>query len=237
MKSICLLFIIFLAHGSILAQCDPKIEAADVFGNLKYQNRGQHCEGFYKSKVSANDLVFVSFTRGPLRYSSEEPEQISLSIPVDVDQPVSIRGFGIPRDLYYRLDIPLEEGQTFDWNTGDVLLKNVETRYARFIGLLGFIGELNSNTTYVPVSTGTATDKSSYLLQCVSSTRATEIKWRIVGHTEFKCINNCRSIRAGKAIKIKLPEDLPSGTYTLEVQGKEAHDGITPIACEIKIKL
>ena len=218
------------------ASCDPSIEPAKSLAQLQYKNRGQHCEGFYRSRVSANDLSLVSFTKGPLRYPSTEAKTLKLSIPASIDQQANIRGYGIPRDLYYRMDLSLSKGESFDWDTGTVLLKNDRTKHARFIGLLGMSRESGSEV-FVPVAVNLGTNQHPYVMQFVSSTRITQVKWRIVGHTQFVKVNEGRSIRRDKPIKIILPGNLKPGKYTLEIQGRDASDGITPIAHPVTFRI
>ncbi len=230
-----LLFGIFCPSILLMAQC-ANIEPATSMGSLQYKDRGKHCEGFYRSLVSANDLVLVSFTKGPLRYSSDNAEKLHLSLPTSINEQVRIRGYGIPRDLYYRMDLVLKPDDEFDWNTGTVLLKNNRTKFARFIGLLAFKGQ-KKKRTFMPVIVNTPKVDQPYLIQFVSSTRITQVKWRIVGHTEFVKINEGQSFRRDKPIKINLPNDLGSGKYKLEIQGREATNGITPITRTITFKI
>ncbi|MEL7122613.1 MAG: hypothetical protein AAFO07_24415, partial [Bacteroidota bacterium] len=76
-----LAIILFLTAPLLLiSQCDSKVKP--IPGSTGYKSRGKHCEGFYRSLVSATDLQIVHFTKGKLTYSSSEAQNIELSIPV-----------------------------------------------------------------------------------------------------------------------------------------------------------
>lgn len=225
--SVSFLFFPFL----IFTQCDGDIKP--ISGSMGYQERGEYCEGFYRSLVSANDIQLIHFTKGKLTYSSTESENIQLSIPVRTVQNVNIRAMGIPRNLFYRMDIILKAAASFKWNTGAVLLRNQRTKYARMLGLLGFT-EVNNRRVYVPVQINNG--DAGYQIKLVASTRVKQLKWRIRNKTEFKKIRDGRPFSAGQAITISLPDNLPSGEYTLEVLGKE-NNGVTNISKVVKIKI
>lgn len=227
-------FLIFLMTSPIFltAQCDKDLDP--IYGRMGYQSRGQHCEGFYRSLVSAQDIQIVHFTKGNLSYSSSKPEEIELSVPVNTDSPVHIRGMGIPRNLYYRMDAVLNSGQSFKWNTATVLLDDSKTKYARLLGLLGFT-ESNGRRVYVPVKVSNS-ENQALKIKLVASTIVKQLKWRLRGKTEYKSIRGGREFVPGRAITIALPSDLAPGEYTLEVIGKEK-DGVTDISGVLQIKI
>ncbi len=228
------LFLIFLFLPLLaFAQCDASVQAAG--GSLGYKSRGQHCEGFYRSLVSANDLQIVHFTKGGLAYSATEAEKIRLSVPVVTDLPVNVRSMGIPRNLFYQMDVVLNYGDSFDWNTGEILLKNQSTKYARMLGLLGFT-ESGNRRVYVPVQVDQAERSEGFQIKLVASTTVKQLKWRLRGQTEYEEIRGGRSFTPGQAIPVYLPGDLPEGTYTLEIQGKE-RDGVTDVTKVLRIKI
>ena len=75
------LFFIFLMIFPISligqnAQCDENV--TPIYGRMGYQPRGQHCEGFYRSLVSAKDIQIVRFTKGNLSYSASNLKILGL---------------------------------------------------------------------------------------------------------------------------------------------------------------
>ena len=227
-------FFLFLMSTPLFlsAQCDQAV--TPINGRMGYQSRGQHCEGFYRSLVSAQDLQIVHFTKGNLKYSSTDPEQITLSVPVKTEPSVNIRGMGIPRNLYYRMDAVLNSGQSFIWNTATVLLDNSSTKYSRLVGLLGYT-ESNGRRVYVPVKVNQS-ESQVLRIKFVASTTVKQLKWRLRGKTDYQPIRNGRTFTPGRTIPITLPSELASGDYTLEIIGKE-RDGVTDISEVIRIKI
>ncbi len=234
MKTI-ILTILVLCPCLLSAQCDESKKERAIRGSMGYQSRGAHCEGFFGSLVSANDLNIVNFSKGRLAYSSTSPEVITLSVPVSTAVPVNVRGLGIPRNLYYQMDVTVNSYEKFEWNTGTVLLKNQSTKYARLLGILGFT-VINGRRVYVPIQVNAADRAFPYEIKLVASTKVTQLKWRLRGRTEFQSIRGGRPFTPGRTIPITLPKDIPAGEYTLEVQGKES-DGVTDISKLLKIQI
>ena len=217
-------------------QCDPEREKLATKGNMGYQFRGQHCEGFFGTLVSANELQLVNFTKGILSYSSTETQDLELSVPVSTNGIVNVRGVGIPRGVYYQMDVALAAGQTFKWDTGPVLLKHKSTKYSRVLGLFGFT-ESTVARTYMPVQVKGSKQAGYYYLKLIASIPVTQLKWRVAGETTFKKVSGGRKYTAGRSITIRLPADLKPGSYKVEIQGKRK-DGvkdITPRLIRIKI--
>lgn len=233
MKSTFSLLVILIIPLSIFAQCADDLKS--IGGSMGYKNRGQYCEGFYRSLVSSTDLQMVHFTKGKLSYSSTEAETLQLSIPVSTNQEIKVRGMGIPRNLFYRFDATLGMGEKFEWKTGTILLKNAQTKYARLLGLHGFT-ESNGDKIYFPVQVGDANKQAAYQIKFVASGLVQQVKWKIDGQTDFELLKNGGSFSSGRAITIALPVDLPSGQYKLLLLGKEK-DGITPVSSSITFKI
>ncbi|MBK8655628.1 MAG: hypothetical protein IPN20_17345 [Haliscomenobacter sp.] len=118
------LFLVLLAPDFLAGQCDNQITPADN-AVLRYKYRGNRCEGFYRSKVSAKSLALVSCTLGEFRFKSDPEERITLQ--VASEKAVNIRAQGIPIDLYYRMDASLEPDQKLEWDVASVLLKDSKT--------------------------------------------------------------------------------------------------------------
>jgi hypothetical protein len=228
------LFLLFLCLPFLtIAQCDDSVRPTS--GSMGYKARGQHCEGFYRSLVSANDLQIVHFTKGRLAYSATEVEKIQLSVPVRTNSPVNVRSMGIPRNLFYQMDVMLNSGESFSWDTGEVLLRNQSTKYARMLGLLGFT-ESGDRRVYVPVQVNQTEEDQGFQIKLVASTTVKQLKWRLRGKTDYEAIRDGRSFTPGRAIPITLPNNLSSGEYTLEIQGKE-RDGVTDVTKVLRIRI
>ena len=224
----------FLLPLFIKAQDQTKLERA-ISGAMGYKDRGDRYEGFYNSLVSATDLQIVQFTKGPLKYSAEHPESIMLAVPATETQAVNVRGMGIPRNLYYQMDLTLKPGTKYSWGTGEVLLKDSRTKYSRLLGLLGFT-ESGGTRTYVPIEVNEPEANAYYMIKLVSSSLIREVTWKLKGYSEFKELRNGGEYPAGRDITIYLPKELPAGTYNLEIYGYES-DGVTPVAKSFKIRL
>ncbi len=231
MRTLFLLYLMILPLF-LTAQCDEDL--TPISGRMGYQSRGKHCEGFYRSLVSAYDIQLVHFTKGRLSYSSTEAEKVKLSIPVQTETPANIRGMGIPRNVYYRMDATLPYGQSLVWNTQTVLLGNASTKYARLVGLLGFT-EDHGRRVYVPVQINEP-ENQSLLIKLVASTTVKQLKWRLRGKTAYTPIRDGRSFLAGRAIPISLPQNLPAGEYTLQIVGKD-RSGVKDVTEVIQIKI
>lgn len=202
--------------------CDPTIIPSSN-PSLKYKDRGNRCEGFYRSKVSQNNFRFVRFTKGNFQFKGKEEEVITLKIPIE-NTSAQVRAEGIPGDLYYRMDGTISSSTPLDWRLRDVILRDGRTKYARNIGLYAFEGE-NNPDTYIPVIANSNLAERNmanqpYVIQIVASTRIEEVKWKLRGDESFKLINDGESFYAGKMIPIRLPKDLASGDYTLEIEAK-----------------
>ncbi len=197
------LFLVLLAPDFLAGQCDNQITPADN-AVLRYKYRGNRCEGFYRSKVSAGSLALVSCTLGEFRFKSDPEERITLQ--VASEKAVNIRAQGIPIDLYYRMDASLEPDQKLEWDVASVLLKDSKTAKAFNIGLLAF-RESEGNKIFYPVKSVSklltpANTKDTVLLQLMGSERVESLKWQL---------NNGPAIPLkgpfpdGRSIRIKIP--------------------------------
>lgn len=208
----------------LAAQCDPAIKPTSN-RSLRYQDRGNRCEGLYRSKVSSSNLRLVSFTQGIFQFKGEEKEVITLSTPVETENTVYLRAMGIPFDLYYRMDALLRR-RPFRWPVGEVLARDSRTRYARNIGLYGYIDTLGKQVFVPvrPVSDQYQPDHSKptkYWIRFVSSRRLSQVRWRLRGQTDYQLLRGGGSFYSGRPIPIRLPATLGPGRYTLEIEAKE----------------
>jgi len=214
----------FYLAPSLTAQCDPAIKPT-TNRSLRYQDRGNRCEGLYRSKVSSSNLRLVSFTQGIFRFKGEKEEVITLNTPVESEDTVFLRATGIPFDLYYRMDALLIRQKPIRWPVREVLARGSRTRYARNIGLYGYVGS-NRKTTYVPVRAVSDqydqnNSSSGYRIKLVASTSLSQVRWRLRDQTEYKLLRDGGRFYSGWLIPIQLPADLAPGAYTLEIEAKE----------------
>ncbi len=206
------------------AQCDPKLEAADN-STLRYQPRGNRCEGFYRSKVSAASLELIACTRGDFRFKNEAGEIITLSLPSAGKQSVQVRAQGIPINLYYRMDASLQGSQSLNWEVAPILLKDACTARAYNLGLLAFVGEGNQRV-YYPVSSQSrllpqAEGQDSLVLQFMGTARLASFKYQL-DQAPLKPLTG--SFPDGRPIRLKLSGNLPKGRHTLVVQYRAQND-------------
>lgn len=210
--------------SALSAQCDPNLEAADN-STLRYQPRGNRCEGFYRSKVSAASLELIACTQGDFRFKNEAGEIITLSLPSAGKQSVQVRAQGIPINLYYRMDASLQGSQSLNWEVSPVLLKDTRTSRAYNLGLLAFTGEGNQKV-YYPVSSQSkllpkAAGQDSLVLQFMGTARLASFKYQL-DQEPLKPLTG--SFPDGRPIRLKLSGNLPKGRHTLVVKYRAQND-------------
>ncbi len=215
----CLLFCLPIF---LLAQDCPNVEGSEVYTDLAYGPRGNHCEGIYRKRVSSYDVRLASYTLGELRYHPDSGQVIELQLPATVRQIAQIQGFGIPSDVYYRLDGQIHPGKTFEWNSDEILIHHPRTKFDRNIGIYGYTSTDNQ-TIYLPLVIGSNSNNKSKRLKFVSTTRISQVEWRLDRgkYQQYQPVGRRRSYRSDKPIELILPEDIPSGTYTLYFKSKE----------------
>lgn len=218
------IFILFLAHSIIYAQCDPRVESSENT-TLRYQIRGNRCEGFYRSKVSAASLEFVACTLGEFRFKNDKTELIMLSLPSAGREVVKVRAQGIPINLYYRMDAELVAGKTLNWEVAPVLLRDERTTRAYNIGLLAFQGAGNQQV-FFPVAPQSkllpkSSTKDSLILQFMGTARLASFKYQL-DHAPLTPLKG--SFPDGRPIRVKLSADLPKGLHTLVIKYRAQND-------------
>lgn len=225
MRHLLPIFILLSSWTVIYAQCDGfGIEPSDN-STLRYQPRGNRCEGFYRSKVSAPSLELIACTLGDLRFKNDKAEVITLSLLGGVKQAVNIRAQGIPINLYYRMDAMLQAGKTLAWEVSHVLLKNESTKRAYNIGLLAYQGE-GTKQVFFPVAPQSkllpkSTVKDSLVLQFMGTARLASFKYQL-DNGPLKPLAG--SFPDGRPIRVKLGADLPKGQHTLTVKYRALND-------------
>jgi hypothetical protein len=223
----CLLILLCFSPLLVAAQsaCDPSVEPSLEKSAIRYQHRGNRCEGFYKSKVSAASLELIAFTLGDLRFKNEKGESITLRTPTAGSKTVQIRAQGIPRNLYYRMDASLQGGQNLSWEADPVLLRDDGSSRAYNIGLLAFQGE-GSQRVFFPVLSqskqlGTGTGIDSLTLQFMGSARIASFKYQI-DQGATKALKT--PFPEGRPIRIRLNPALPKGQRVLTVTYRAEND-------------
>ena len=224
MRHLLPIFILLSCWFVAQAQCDARIEPSDN-STLRYQTRGNRCEGFYRSKVSAASLELIACTLGELRFKNDKTEVITLSLVSSGKQPVNIRAQGIPINLYYRMDATLSGGKTLNWEVSPVLLKDARTARAYNIGLLAYQGEGTSQVVFpvapqsklLPESTG----KDSLVLQFMGTARLASFRYQL-DNGPWRPLTG--SFPDGRPIRVKLSADLPKGRHELTVKYRALND-------------
>jgi hypothetical protein len=91
--------------------------------NLSYQERGNRCEGLYKSDVSSGSLKLVGLMQDKLRFRAGTDSVVKLKLQKDpmYGLPIFVRAQAIPNKTYYQMDASLNPGETLDWHLEDVV--------------------------------------------------------------------------------------------------------------------
>jgi hypothetical protein len=123
---------------------------------IAYKQRGNRCEGFYQSPVSAGSLDLVSLLRGRLDFDPKKDTMLYISAPQVRKRQVHIQAVGIPIKTYYRLDAWLEPGERLEWPLEIIRKMNLRPGH---IGLFGQPviesaeqAEPTKSDVYVPLS-------------------------------------------------------------------------------------
>jgi hypothetical protein len=236
-------FIIFLLIGttSAVSQQCPDLTPSGS-SKTAYSKRGNRCEGFYTSKVSARSLDMVSLVKGKFHYYLNYLrylDVIEVSSAVNVHKPFHVRAVGVPLKMYYRMDAHLEPGQTLKWPLQDVLYR--KKIGSEKIGVFGWMGS-EREKTYIPVSTIVRNPKTGKLQEGVvqddrirlvfrPSVDVKKVQWRISEWTGSGCKHARpwkdtykRSYHSGQPVTIELtPPDLSEICF--ETAGWEASSG------------
>lgn len=226
MRNLLIPLCLFIGILELEAQCDTGLTASDN-AVLQYKDRGNRCEGFYRSKVSnKSKLYVVSCTWGDFKFKNEEGEVITLSVPGAGEQAVKIRAQGIPAGLYYRMDATLDAKKTLKWDADAVLLQFPDTKIPNNIGLRAFLGT-EEKPVFVPVAALSKllppqkNNTPPVVVKWICNTRLAYFKWRL----DQGSWNNLNApIRDGKPIRVELPANTKKGKHTLEVMYRPVNE-------------
>lgn len=212
----CLFFlfmVIFIPLTTYSQICDPKIKPVSIW-EIAYRQRGDRCEGFYRSQVSVRDIDVVGLIKGNFSFALDKNEVVEISSPFVQDQSVNVRAMGIPIKTYYRMDAKILAGQKLIWPIADVIYP--QQLSARRIGVFGWIGD-EDNKIYVPLSTvskvnPSITDDRRIRLYLRTSVNVENVKWRVSDVDNDLCSQFSEwqdtpqpSFRSGQPICITLP--------------------------------
>lgn len=159
--------------------CDPTVEPTQDRSGYKSRDANR-CEGMYVAKVSspAGRLDLVALTRGPLKFDPAAEPVVKLM--AGADEPLRVRGVGIPEKTYYRLDALIPKGGTLEWKLSDVV-GPVGLRPDQ-LGLAAF--QEGDPPLYLPLGRD---GSGPVTLLALPSSPATELYWRSAARKEGRC--------------------------------------------------
>ena len=221
-----------LIAASAFAQspCDASLQP-EINPTIQYRERADdiRCEGFYRAKVASGsgDLEVVGLLQRPLRFSAGDDVLRIRSMVAE--QPVGVRGQGIPIKLYYRFDAELPPGGTMNW---PIRLIHDEGLEADEIGV--FARFPDRDDWYVPVDiVGRNPPPESPRLLLRASVEISEVDWRYAPVIDDRCgkmtgweqLDEPAGFSAGEAIPIQLPDKSQGRKLCLEVAARGLDSG------------
>jgi hypothetical protein len=149
LKRFVLIGILFIGVHEINCQsCDQKLSPIDN-ENLKYKSRGNRCEGFYSTDISASKISLVSLTCGSFDYSLTDSEIIDITPLFDNGKKIHIQSSSLLLRKYYRMDSEISSDSKLEWPVADVLKPAVLT--PEKIGILGKVLPENNTPVIIPL--------------------------------------------------------------------------------------
>lgn len=209
---------------SAKARCDRRLKPAP--GAIGYTWRGNRCEGFYESPISAPALSVVSVLIGKIAYSLKDDSPLELEAPKCHDGSIQVRALSLRPRTYYRMDAELSPGERLDWPVNDIL-RRAKLRPS-VLGAYGF-EKKNKRTTYLPLRIFQAAKKKAKPASKVSvavrtGTSLETVKWRIVDKKKLKKNWHTATKRPvpGQAIvRFDVPLQTKEGVTVIEMAAKE----------------
>ena len=224
--------LIFIDQPIYAQGCDAQLKPVDN-KTIQYRVRGNRCEGFYQSTVSAPYLDVVGVMDGVFRFESNAAETLTISAPLIKQQPVFIRAVGIPLKTYYRMDAQLAPEQTLTWPAQDVLYPNKLS--SKDIGIFGWLDN-GQEKSYVPVVVASqlkpAKPDGKIRLYLRASVDVINVQWRSADVVNGNCADMSKiaynnlskaSYRTGEAIEIILPASA-TGEICVEAAAQDKND-------------
>ena len=223
--------------------CDPLIKPASQ-NPQAYREREITCEGIYIQEVSATSIIsLAAFTETidkETRDRLESLDSLYLSwLAPDTSQLIKIRGQGLKRKLYYRMDSKSDAlTGGFEWKTGT--LKTLDINLTD-IGLISWIpnyleGEKEIEALFVPLKlTAETSDKPSYSLSFMPLRSLKELSYSVSTEDgqelqEMTPLNygyypNERPI----VIRLEALQGQPPGIYRLELIAEPENGSARPL--------
>ena len=230
--SVVLFFLLLIAYEKVHSQsCNHRIEPVDNW-QIKYRERGNRCEGFYRSKVSGEAIEVVGVIIDKLQFKLKKDEILEITSPVVKNGLVHVRAVGIPIKTYYRMDTQIGAGEKFIWPIKDVIYPQKLT--AAKIGLFGWVGQ-ETKKTFVPIrvvaklEAGAGNEAIWMLFR--TSVDVETVKWRCADMTNGvpsqlgKWLDTPNQYyRPGQPITVLLPTS-KTGELFVEVAARELSSG------------
>ena len=209
-------------QDSARARCDRRLKPAP--GAIGYTWRGNRCEGFYESPISAPALSVVSVLIGKIAYSLKDDAPLELEAPSCHEGPTQIRAMSLRPRTYYRMDAVIEPGERLDWPVKDII------RRARLrpsvLGAYGF-EKKGRDTVYLPLRIYQPQKKKNapkhVTIAVRTGTSLATVKWRIVNKKKLKKkwkTATKRPVPAQAVVRFDVPLQA-SGITQIELAAKE----------------
>ena len=219
-----LILLIFIS--SILFSQDTTLQV-NPKNVLRYQKIGKRYEGFHVAKVGSS-FRLTSFTQGQFYFEPNSSEIITLAPPANVKEGIHTRAVGVPNNLFYQMDVFIPQNGSIKWPVKDILLRNEKTKYHGNIGVYGTQGE-GLNKAFLPITYQTTSHQpkgNALFVEFVATTGLIDIQWKLSPEMDdFSTLRDGKYYYPGKAITIKLPDNLAPGDYTLLIKGRKKSDG------------
>lgn len=169
----------FIINIALAQQCYKNLRPVEN-SLVKYKERNNRCEGFYRSDISTGEINVVGAIVGMLNFEMDKNEVIKISSPIVRNRPINIRAVGIPLKTYYRMDAILKAKDILEWPIKDVIyLKKLQYKK---IGIFGWIGDDTPSKKYIPVKAvanlAIVSKKDDLSIVFRSSEKISSVKWR-----------------------------------------------------------
>jgi hypothetical protein len=214
--------------------CDKELTPVEN-SEIQYKNRGNRCEGFYSSKVSAGSIEVVGLVKGEVHFNLAKDEMIEITSPFVKSKSVYVRAVGIPIRTYYRMDAEIPLGKTLKWNIGDIIYPQKLSEDK--IGVFGWIGQEENIDFYVPIAVATDNRKptdAKLMLYLRTSIDVENVKWRVSEVVKGICASPGdwkdtpqSTYRSGQPIEIVLPESKENICVEVAAREKNSSSWLT----------
>ena len=156
--SVITLFSILLVISSPLLSVRAEEEMCDTNlvisteDPLKYELRGDRCEGRYKREVAGSILHLVSLTESFENYTLDSNNALRVEWTVPKAQKVHLRAFGLRQQLYYRMDTDRPKTDTsYLWSTEIIQPLEISRNELGVVGWAEYSMSGNILDVYLPL--------------------------------------------------------------------------------------